>query len=617
MLWWVSACGPTQDSSVSSTRAALRNFAFRWAQDAQSENPALLKHHLAQDASMEAIKLVECLALAHQRTLSISFDAENARPQRNEQGDNFLVLPFSLTGPHKIHHKSELTIFVEQDALGDYKITHVSDDVRFHLSSAERELTRIQQAQTFRSVREEKLSPGRLEVARQRIRSSYDSVVYYTLVDTTLLFYVVNGDWQYPMVRNQDQALEYRMGVVSEYGKEIIPVSFDKIYNPGGTIDGLIEVERNGRRGLYTLSGQPIVSPTFEALYPFEGDPEVLVQVKLGGRFGWIDRDGKLYWDPASHPDARLFASPITRDRVLAWKYDIYQPGVSYLGHPYSDHDQFIGGGIVVAPSYLNDLGIVPEYNWNISTEDMPQEYRELDENYVTVVSLTSITRKIKGLISLFFESGIDARDYAFRKNTLVTLNEQAEAVGSVEFNGSFHYHLADPERPFQGATLFEVRENKHNDYAPYDEMTVYSYYQIDADGKITELKTPRLFSFTKFVRISEENFRGEFRKFIETAQNSRGQHVNLVTTDHLSLEDLDVMRNEIFAEYGYRFQSEKWQRYFRQQPWYSPQHDNVDDKLSETDRYNVQFIHNFQRKMSGHEAEYIQRDSALYMAAG
>ena len=43
-------------------------------------------------------------------------------------------------------------------------------------------------------------------------------------------------------------------------------------------------------------------------------------------------------------------------------------------------------------------------------------------------------------------------------------------------------------------------------------------------------------------------------------------------------------MRNEIFAEYGYRFKSEDWSNYFSQKSWYSPRYDDVNDQLTEID---------------------------------
>jgi hypothetical protein len=48
------------------------------------------------------------------------------------------------------------------------------------------------------------------------------------------------------------------------------------------------------------------------------------------------------------------------------------------------------------------------------------------------------------------------------------------------------------------------------------------------------------------------------------------------------SVWDLKVMRNEIFARYGYRFKSEDMREYFNKQAWYKPEYDDVTSQLTE-----------------------------------
>ncbi|NLR95131.1 YARHG domain-containing protein [Flammeovirga sp. SR4] len=55
---------------------------------------------------------------------------------------------------------------------------------------------------------------------------------------------------------------------------------------------------------------------------------------------------------------------------------------------------------------------------------------------------------------------------------------------------------------------------------------------------------------------------------------------------------DLKIMRNEIFARYGYKFKSGgKMERYFKSQDWYSGEHDNVNDFLTELEKENILLI--------------------------
>jgi len=55
---------------------------------------------------------------------------------------------------------------------------------------------------------------------------------------------------------------------------------------------------------------------------------------------------------------------------------------------------------------------------------------------------------------------------------------------------------------------------------------------------------------------------------------------------------DLKIMRNEIFARYGYKFKSGgEMEKYFKNQDWYSGQHDNLNDFLTDLEKENINLI--------------------------
>lgn len=60
------------------------------------------------------------------------------------------------------------------------------------------------------------------------------------------------------------------------------------------------------------------------------------------------------------------------------------------------------------------------------------------------------------------------------------------------------------------------------------------------------------------------------------------------------SKSDLRIARNEIFARYGYVFQSADLQNYFYSQHWYTP-NPNYNGHLSEVEQYNVEFIKSYE----------------------
>ncbi len=73
-----------------------------------------------------------------------------------------------------------------------------------------------------------------------------------------------------------------------------------------------------------------------------------------------------------------------------------------------------------------------------------------------------------------------------------------------------------------------------------------------------------------------------------------------LVEAELLDLpkSELKIMRNEIFARYGYKFKpGGKMDSYFRQQGWYLAQHDDVNDFLTGIEKANIKLIRSLESR--------------------
>lgn len=66
-----------------------------------------------------------------------------------------------------------------------------------------------------------------------------------------------------------------------------------------------------------------------------------------------------------------------------------------------------------------------------------------------------------------------------------------------------------------------------------------------------------------------------------------------------LSLAELRLMRNEIFARRGYIFRREDLRRHFAAQPWYRPRFDDVTAQLAPVERANLQAIQARERALT------------------
>lgn len=66
---------------------------------------------------------------------------------------------------------------------------------------------------------------------------------------------------------------------------------------------------------------------------------------------------------------------------------------------------------------------------------------------------------------------------------------------------------------------------------------------------------------------------------------------LNSKQLDTFTVEELGEIRNEIFAAHGYKFKTEKWQKYFTDKEWYKPDFDNVDQFLTVIEKQNIETI--------------------------
>ena len=142
--------------------------------------------------------------------------------------------------------------------------------------------------------------------------------------------------------------------------------------------------------------------------------------------------------------------------------------------------------------------------------------------------------------------------------------------------------------------TLLEIQQNSdnYNSESDYDGPK-WKYFSIDNQGNLTELKSNRRYPFTKFVEMNEMH---PFVNYIIDVgfpgDNGEVPSHGILELHHgFTLYELDYMRNEIFADYGYKFKTDKWLKVFSKQKWYKPLFDNVDDSLTTIEKKNIAFI--------------------------
>lgn len=84
-----------------------------------------------------------------------------------------------------------------------------------------------------------------------------------------------------------------------------------------------------------------------------------------------------------------------------------------------------------------------------------------------------------------------------------------------------------------------------------------------------------------------------KYRKYPETSL----KYLKEVDLADYSKKELRLMRNEIFAFHGYKFNSKDLKEYFSNKNWYKPSDKNVNERLNKFERANIKLIQKLEKK--------------------
>lgn len=139
----------------------------------------------------------------------------------------------------------------------------------------------------------------------------------------------------------------------------------------------------------------------------------------------------------------------------------------------------------------------------------------------------------------------------------------------------------------YENLTNVDIEANKFHSDKYHGEFVLYD----DKDGQPKGLKIYNSWSLGGEQEIGykshslQDNYPGKFPQAT----------LRLLSREELikmSKSALKIMRNEIFARYGYKFSpGGEMDKYFRNQDWYSGQHNNVNDFFTDMEKENIKLI--------------------------
>jgi hypothetical protein len=495
-----------------------------------------------------------------------------------------------------------ITFTIHKNGPNKYKIYRVDG------TSFTKDYTAYQNSVINRTVPETALfSPQTLaafKVAKE-LKTRYDSVLWFQHVDNKAWFYVIKGTlperFYWPDEKSAAEPIAYKMALVNPDLKEVIPAEYDLIHNIGGTFDGMIEVEKGSKKGFYDVNGKLVIPVDYDQVLPLT-DTSNIALLKNGDKYSYLKSDMTI---GETLVDFKI-ADVLPKVKYYADSHKFSDKNAKNIME-YNDRNDFTS--LVITPSYLVEWKLLAKYlqfpnKLRTPTDDMAGEG---DGSRYVDVKFDGEQKDGDNWFSSIFYSVVNdylgGRGGLYQSKTLLVVDKRQNRVlgfdadtffGESEGGGTLSGVCNENSLKAINDSLFEFKTTSNLNVQLFDENDFiqegpyYHYLQIK-NGKLVALESKRLFP-TEHIKLDDSYLKGCYA-LIDYTNKSDG--VKLKTVDHLTNAMLQYMKNEIYASYLYRFKNPRWNEVFKYKfdAEEKDRKDNVDDKLTDIDKYNVNWI--------------------------
>jgi hypothetical protein len=498
---------------------------------------------------------------------------------------------------------STITFTIHKVGAGSYKIYKV-DPALFN-----KDYTAFQNTVINRTVPEKDLfSPQTLAAFKTAngLKARYDSVLWFQYVDNKPWFYVVKGklpeDFYWGNNAKDSEPIKYKMALLNPDLKEVIPAEYDLIHNVGGTIAGLIEVQKGNKVGFYDVAGKLVVPVNYDQALPLN-DGENKALLKNGNDYSYLKNDltiGEVLTD-------FKLADALPMVKYYAGSYKFSDKNTTDIME-YNDRTNF--SSLIIPPGYLVEWKLLPKFL------DLPNKLRTaVDElsvdggegsRYIDVKFDGEQKDESNWFSSAFYSivnDYIGGRGGLYETKTLLVVDKKQNRVlgfdadtyfGEGEGGGTLSSGCNENSLKAINDSLFEFKTTSNLNLALFDENDFlqegpyYHYLQIK-DGKLVALESKRIFP-TEHVKLDDSYLQGCYALVDYTY---KGDETEFKKVDHLTNAMLQYMKNEIYASYLYKFKSPRWNEIFKYRFNIEENKQNVtvDDSLTAIDKYNINWI--------------------------
>lgn len=335
----------------------------------------------------------------------------------------------------------------------------------------------------------------------KQLQAKFDSVLWYWTHAGKTYYTVVQGEWDLATAFDGYEK-DYKMGVVNAKGDTLVPIEYTLVGTLGFPFADLMEIHSDGSIGYFSLKADSVViAPEFSTIIPYDQDTVFALAITNLQVAGWINKEFK-FTEGELTPAATKY---IDEYLYLQQKVVLKKDNQILAEIPAKEH---AGSGIIVPPDFYVASNLFPHVIQGIRTTKVPMNgwTDQIENNSI----INRISEGIRAIVTVIGERYVGGRESFYGESSVQLLDERDTVLAAVKFATDGDIVFSHPD-PF----LLELKANSldYLVYAPGNErgLPEYKYFQISAEGTLTELESRRLFTFTEFVKIDSSYIMGPF----------------------------------------------------------------------------------------------------------
>ncbi|MFN5985134.1 MAG: YARHG domain-containing protein [Fluviicola sp.] len=394
----------------------------------------------------------------------------------------------------------------------------------------------------------------------------------------------------------------YSYGLLDQNGKTLLKTDYERIGNPGFYGDQLVETKKDGKYGLFNYTTKNEIEAKYEYLIP-SNVKEYIAFGFTKGKIMKIRHNGeeREYRESDKLIDFfAFFESNLLAKDNKNWCPWLHTSSLEYEREfPYYNSNKesvmFIPSFVGSFKCFYNDRNYFTnedEAKLKISTK------KEGDDFYSFVTNLYTMTTESRGA------EDYEAKAYSVNKKTQERKSYQLYHYSSYSTQHCEKDYV--PMWKWRNDSVIEVREWTEFEEKKDDILATTKVWAllVSKNGKMTPITNGK-YAFASVFLLKPADFKG---CFVRTATFEEYQQSPLfdpefldapigLYTNHLSIEELELMKNEIYARHGKEFTG-KMKSYFKQQSWYEVRSEYSEKDITDIEKKNIALINQMIAKL-------------------